>query len=164
MLDDEYLENRVMTAQPHQLHMMVVDGALRHARAAVEALENTDYEAAHFALNDARGFVSELAAGLDEERLPEVVRELKLLFAFAYKCFVHADLERSPKHVHDAIRVLELHRETWKTITDVANMSDVPQQPAPGGPVLGILTENVAGNVNEQPSEATSFSRIDLSG
>lgn len=123
--EDEYLENRVMTAQPHQLHMMVVDGALRHARSAVAAIERDDYEAAHFSLNDARGFVSELAAGLDTERLPDVVANLKSLFAFVYKNLVHADLERSARHVHDAIRVLELHRETWETITNVAKISEL---------------------------------------
>ena len=28
---DEYLESKVTTATPYQLHLMVIDGAIRHA-------------------------------------------------------------------------------------------------------------------------------------
>ena len=38
---DQYLETQVLTAPPEQLHMLVVDGALRFARLGVQALKPT---------------------------------------------------------------------------------------------------------------------------
>lgn len=117
---DEYLEARVMTARPEELHLMVVDGAIRQATAAEEALrrESPDFEAAHRALVGARKFVVELISGLDEEREQEVVRNLKRLFAFVYQRLNDADLHHDPGRVGDALRILRAHRETWQQLMD----------------------------------------------
>ena len=61
---EEYLETQVMTATPHQLHMMVIDGAIRFATQAEEALQEDDFETAHFALNRSREFVTEVGEGV----------------------------------------------------------------------------------------------------
>lgn len=113
---DPYLETKVMTATPYQLHMMVIDGALRHATRAREALENDDFETAHFALNDSRDFVSELISGLNSEQAPDVVEKLKALFAFVYKRLVDADLKHDIQLIDDALRILRMHRETWESL------------------------------------------------
>jgi flagellar secretion chaperone FliS len=110
---DCYLEAQVMTAPPHRLHLMVVDGALRFARQAEQALTAKNYEAAHEALNTSRDFVSELIGGLHPERAPEMVEQLKLLFAYVYRCFVSADLHHDSRPVRDGIHILEQHRQTW---------------------------------------------------
>lgn len=112
-LQDEYLETRVMTATPAQLHLLVVDGAVRCAVRAEEALSASDFEAAHFSLNDARDFVTELIGGLNEEHAPEITEPLKALFAFVYRNLVEADMQRSVAKVRDALKILRLHRESW---------------------------------------------------
>ena len=43
----EYLETQVLTASPEQLHLMVIDGALRFARYGLISLEQDDIEEAH---------------------------------------------------------------------------------------------------------------------
>ncbi len=113
MYNNEYLESHVMTAPPHQLHLMVVGGAIRHAIAGKEALQEKNYEQSHLALSKSREFITELLAGLDDERAPEMIESLRALFAFAYKNLAQADIEHKPELVDNAIRVLELHKETW---------------------------------------------------
>ncbi len=110
---EEYLEAQVMTASPYRLHLMVIDGALRYARKAHAALQERDFETAHFSLNDARRFVTELIAGLDADRDPELVGRLRSLFAFVYRNLVTADMEHNPVLVQEAIEVIESYRETW---------------------------------------------------
>ena len=109
----DYLETQVLTASPHRLHLMVVDGALRHAARATEALEAGDYESAHFALNKSREFVIELVSGLDPGPAPELADRLKNLFLFIYRNLAEADRRRDPRLVRDARKILEMHRETW---------------------------------------------------
>jgi flagellar protein FliS len=113
MTTSDYRETQVLTAPPWRLHLMVVDGAIRHALLAEQALSTGDFEAAHAALNRSRDFVTELLAGLDARQAPEIVDRLKSLFLFVHRRLVDADRRRDAQSVRDAVHVLELHRETW---------------------------------------------------
>ena len=113
---DEYLETRVMTATPYQLHLMVVEGSIRHAKRALGALQERDIETAHQALNNCRNFVSELIGGLDRQQAPEIVDNLLRLFFFAYERLTLADLQHDSQMVEDALKVLLAHHDTWVTL------------------------------------------------
>jgi flagellar protein FliS len=109
----DYLENQVLTASPHRLHLMVVDGAIRFARLGAAALEECRWEALGAALGRSRSCVSEMISGLDGEQSPELAERWKSLFVFVYRNLTVAELERNSQRISDAIRILELHRETW---------------------------------------------------
>jgi flagellar secretion chaperone FliS len=109
----EYLTARVMTASPQSLHLLVIDGALRHAARAEAALDTGDRATATQALTEARAFVGELIGGIDPSAEPRVASNLAALFTFAYRRLVEADLYGSAGHVRDALKILRLHRETW---------------------------------------------------
>ena len=115
---DSYLEAEVMTASPYRLHLLTVEGAIRFAKQAVEALERKDLETAHFALNTSRGLVGELIGGLDETQAPEMVGHLKAIFVFTYRNLALADMEHDSTRIHSALRILNLHRETWIALQD----------------------------------------------
>ena len=116
--EDQYLEAKVMTATPWQLHLMVVDAAIRKATQAEAALEKNDFETAHFALNTSRDCVTELLGGLDGEQLPDVVSQLRSLFGFVYRNLVEADMHRDTTRIADAVRILRMHRETWLALAE----------------------------------------------
>ncbi|WP_417382373.1 flagellar export chaperone FliS [Gimesia sp.] len=109
----DYIENQVLTATPHQLHLMVVDGALRFARKAAQAAEAQNFEQTHFALDKSRDLVAELIGGLDPAQQPELVDQLKALFVFVYENLNHADVKQEVSYIHNAIKVLSIHREGW---------------------------------------------------
>ena len=114
----DYIENQVLTAQPHQLHLMVVDGALRFARKAAQAIENNNFEEGHFALDKSRDLVAELIGGLDPTQQPEMIEQLKALFIFVYENLNHADVKQEASYIHDAIKVLNIHREAWSELVN----------------------------------------------
>ena len=114
----DYIENQVLTAQPHQLHLMVVDGALRFSRKAAQAIENKKFEEGHFALDKSRDLVAELIGGLDPAQQPEMIEQLKALFVFVYENLNHADVKQEASYIHDAIKVLNIHREAWCELID----------------------------------------------
>lgn len=126
---DEYLESRVSTSAPHQLHLMVVEGAIRYAKQARESLEQKDIETAHLALNRSREFVSELISGVKPEQNQELAERVQGLFVFAYRNLAVADMEQEPRAVTDALRVLEMHRDTWRMLCD--QLKDEPREGAP---------------------------------
>jgi len=109
----EYLENQVLSASPHRLHLMVIDGAIRFARQGLIALEDRRWEAMGDALNRSRDCVTELIGGLNHGEDPNLAVDLKSLFVFTYRRLIAGELERQAHYIDDAIRILSLHRETW---------------------------------------------------
>jgi flagellar protein FliS len=109
----QYLKNAVMTAGAEQLHLMLVDGAIRFATRGKEAIEQRDIEAGFNALERAQRIVLELSNGLRREVNPELVDQMAALYAFTYRRLVDANLRRDPQAVEDALRILRHHRETW---------------------------------------------------
>ena len=118
--EDAYLEHRVMTATPWELHGMTLEGAIRHATVAREAMLVGEFDRSHAALNSSRALVGELLSGLRGEAAPglapELLANLRGLFAFVYRRLMQADAERKPEYIGDALRVLALHQETWNEL------------------------------------------------
>ncbi len=112
----EYLETRVMTAAPQELHRMVVEGAIRFATLAAEALDGNDLEGAHLALNRSREFVTELIGGLDPDREDEVVGRLRTMFGHVYRELIDAEHERDAGKIRGCIELLNIHRKGWTEI------------------------------------------------
>jgi len=127
---DEYLESKVTTATPVQLHLMVLDGALRHARMAETAMAQGKMAEARTALAEARRFTAELLSGLDAKRLPELVQNLKSLFVFVLRNLVKADLQRDTTLVSDSVTILQMHRETWLALADRITQTSAAQAPS----------------------------------
>lgn len=92
---------------------MVVDGAIRFARQGAAALQEGRWELMGQALGRSRSCVSELIGGLNSQEAPELAAQLGALFVFIYRSLTIAELEQSPQRIDDALRILELHRETW---------------------------------------------------
>lgn len=109
----EYLENQVLTASPHRLHLMVIDGAIRFARLGLTAMLERRWEIMGQNLDRARDCVTELIGGLNASLEPQIAEQIKALFVFSYRSLIAGELERLPQRIEDAIRILNLHRETW---------------------------------------------------
>ncbi len=113
---DEFIRADVMTASPYRLHLIVIDGALHHARATLQALEHRDFDASHTSSNRAREFVGEMLSGLRTEPAPELVSLVKDYFLHVQKNLVFADLLQDIEAAKKAVSLLEGYRETWSKL------------------------------------------------
>lgn len=109
----EYLEAQVLTAPPHRLHLLVVEAAIRFSRQALAAFADQDWPAGETALSRARACVAELLCGIRTEVAPDLAERQNRLWLFAYRCLALGELLHDRRKVEDALRILELHRETW---------------------------------------------------
>jgi len=128
---EQYLETQVLTAPPEQLHMLVVDGAVRFARLGLQSLNEQNYEQSHEALSRSREFVNELIIGVQDEGNPELANQLRGLFGFVYRNLVDADGQREAQKAEDAIKILEQHRQTWAELCDRLKQEQAGAAPAP---------------------------------
>lgn len=127
---NEYFLASIETASPYQLHKMVVDAAVRNARFAVEQWNTADFDDVLEALAKARACVAELMNGVREDAAPDLASRQQALFSFCYKQLVMADVERSPDHAANALRILMIHQETWQLLGEklaAANAAGIPQ-------------------------------------
>jgi flagellar protein FliS len=127
----EYLETKVLTATPHQLHLMVIDAAIRHATAAEAALESREFKRAEVQLARANECVAELIAGLDSSRQPELIDRLKSVFLFVQRTLGEADRRHDPLLIHNALAVLRLHRQTWLDLGKTLAQETAPKRHEP---------------------------------
>lgn len=134
----EYLRNAVLTASHEQLQLMLLDGAIRFSRRAIEAIEARDIERSFDALDRAQRIVLQLAAGLRREVNPPIVDRMTALFEFVHSRLVEANITRRRGPVDDALRILEHQRETWVLLMEklaregFAPLAAAPAQATPG--------------------------------
>ena len=116
--NDEYLTTAVMTASPQKLQLMVLDLALRSALQAKLHLEARQFGLATTANLRAQKAVSQLLAGLNYETKSPLIGRIAGIYLFVYKSLIAGQLNRSVEKVADAIRILELDRDTWRQICE----------------------------------------------
>ena len=108
-----YLRNRVMTAKPEELRLMLIEGAIRFARMAMDGLHQQDFEKVYEGLSQCQPILLELINALDKSQEPELCDHLSGLYAFMYNRTIDAGAEKNPDYINEVIELLEYERETW---------------------------------------------------
>ena len=109
----EYLEAKVQTANSAQLHLMLIDGALRFGREAEKGVLRQDEVAYQPPLMRAMDIVGELLAGVRHNKT-DLNAKLAQLYAFVYARLTSAYVNADKQAIAEALQVLEIERETWR--------------------------------------------------
>jgi len=113
-----YLRTQVFTASPEQLRLMLLDGALRFARQAIEGLEARDYEASYNGITQARAIVLELATSIRADVDPDLAERVRSVYLFIYREMVDASVARDVARLGKAVDLLQYERETWAMLIE----------------------------------------------
>lgn len=109
----EYLEAKVQTANSAQLHLMLLDGAIRFAQEAEKGILRGDEVAFHPPLMRAMDIVGELLAGVRHEAT-DLNAKLAQLYAFIYTRLTSAYVNADKQMIAEALQILNVERETWR--------------------------------------------------
>lgn len=113
----EYLEARVQTANSAQLHLMLLDGALRFGREAEKGVLRGEELAYHHPLMRSMEIVGELLVGVKHEAT-DLNAKLAQLYAFIYARLTSVYVNGDKKMMAEALQILEIERETWRQAVD----------------------------------------------
>jgi flagellar protein FliS len=116
-----YLRDAVLTASPEQLQLMLYDGAIRFCHQAKDALSRKDYETSFERLTRAQNIILEMQSGLRPEVNRELCQRMSAIYNFLYRKLIDANVKRSAGEIDDALRVLEVERETWQILVNKVN-------------------------------------------
>jgi len=132
---EDYLATEVMTAAPQKLQLMLIEAAIRSAERARQNWRDGNNEAAMEALCHAQKVVSELLSGLNREVDPKLVGKVASVYLFIFRSLAEAGYQHDEKKLDDALRVLNMERETWRLLCEKLGGNEPPAcTPAPIAP------------------------------
>lgn len=117
------VETGVPAASPHQLILMLFDGAILSLTSAVAALERNDIAAKGQALSKAIEIIANgLDAGLDIESGGEIAQRLAALYEYMTHRLLYANLHNSREAVEEVLELLNGLRESWRAIAPTSEL------------------------------------------
>ena len=132
MNTQQYETQKILSASPMELILMLYDGGLRALAGALASFDVADeierMNSIHEHLLKAQDFITELACSLDVERGGELAVELNRLYEFMLHHLAMANNEKRKKPIEEVKMMLGEIRNSW-----VTTMESVPreQQPDP---------------------------------
>ena len=129
MARDQYLFTNVNTATPQKLQLLLIDAALQSAHRAAEYWRQGRDDRAVNALVHAQSVLNEMLAAVDRNA-GELPLRVAAVYDFIFHALVRAGSQRDEKSLADAVRVLEIERETWRQVCEQAAASQGPAAPA----------------------------------
>jgi flagellar protein FliS len=162
---DAYFETQVLTATPQRLRLMLIDGALRFARQAIECWGDQDHrEPRCNALSRCHDILIELCGSIKTDELP-VARQVKAIYEFLIREMALASVATDCQIVRGMVGVLEEERVTWQQVCE--KMPEPPPRCSGGPqgrqeitardcPPMGSSTPAPLGNINP-PQERFSL-------
>jgi flagellar protein FliS len=109
----KHLEAKIKTASSAQLHLMLIEGALRFTMRAQQDLEKNNEGHANEAMVRAIDIGGELLAGVKGGET-EINAKLADLYLYLFHTLTSAYVNTDTTKLSDVVRVLEFERETWR--------------------------------------------------
>lgn len=115
------LETKISTSNPHQLIVMLYDGALLAIRSAGISMEAGDVASKGRSISQAINIVSNgLKASLDMEAGGELASRLSALYDYIGQRLLQANLQNNQAALTEVAGLLSELREAWVGIADAA--------------------------------------------
>jgi flagellar secretion chaperone FliS len=125
--NSQYLESKVLTAPPHRLHLMLVEGAIRFGRQAEAELHAGNQAPAAAAMMRVLDITGELLAGIRQHK-SNVNDKLAAVYWFIFRRVSEATMYSDAAALAEVLRLLEFERETWQKVCEKLG-------PTGGGPL-----------------------------
>ena len=133
----QYRSTKVETASPVDLVVMLYQGVVRFSRQAVEAVERGDIKAAHTSFLRAQDIIAELVGSLNHEAGGEVARNLELVYDYAFRRLVEANVRKDAAPAREVIKIFRDLGTAWQ---EIAGQQRQVRATAPGAAMPGAAT------------------------
>ena len=109
-----YGSNKINTASPAELTLMLYDGAVKFCLRAKDALEAKDYETVNVNVQKCRNIVVELLSTLDHKY--PVADDYETLYRYIFALLTEANMKKDMEMLDRALVELRDIRDIWKEI------------------------------------------------
>ena len=99
-----YLTNKVMTASPQEITLMLYDGAIRFCNKAMTCIDESNIEEAHKYIVKAQNIIEEFMIVVD--RKYEVGENLYMMYEYMYRRLIEANLQKDKTIIEEVINLV----------------------------------------------------------
>lgn len=114
-----YATNRVMTASPGELTLMLYEGTIKFCNIAITAIEKGDVEKAHNNIIRVEDIITEFQTTLD--RKYPVAKEFDAVYSYLQQRLLEANIKKDKEILEEVLEHLRTMRDTWKEVMKTAS-------------------------------------------
>ncbi len=118
-----YGTNKVTTATPAELTLMLYEGAIKFCNIAKMAMEKNDIEKANLNIQKARNIIVELKTTLNFDY--PVAKEFDTIYTYIFERMTAANISKNPDDVEEVLVQLRDLRDIWKQVMRTAKDSRI---------------------------------------
>ncbi len=113
-----YGNNKVASATPAELTLMLYEGAIKFCNIAKTGFENKDYEKINTNIQKARRIIVELQTTLNHDY--PVAEDFDVIYTYIFNQMVQANVKKDEEILDDVIEQLRDIRNVWKEVMKTA--------------------------------------------
>lgn len=114
----QYQNNKVMTASPAELTLMLYDGAIKFCNIAIAGIEQKDVEKTHNNIRKAQNIIDEFRSTLNFKY--EVAKDFDNVYVYISQLLLEANIRKEKEPLEEALTHLRTMRDTWKEVMQKA--------------------------------------------
>lgn len=109
-----YANNKVMTASPAELTLMLYEGAIKFCNLGLMGIENADVEKAHINIMKVEHIIEEFQSTLDFKY--PVAKDFDEVYSYLMVRLREANLKKDKEILGEVLKHLRTMRDTWKEV------------------------------------------------
>lgn len=110
----QYNNNKILTASPAELTLMLYEGAIKFCNIAIYAIERGEIEKANVNIIKAQRIIEEFRATLDMKY--PVAQDFERVYVYLQKRMIEANFKKDKEILEEINTHLRSMRDTWKEV------------------------------------------------
>lgn len=123
---NEYLRNKVMTATPGELTLMLYEGAVKFGNIAIKAIEDGEIESAHANIVKVQNIIDEFRRTLDFKY--PVAQDFENVYRYLSQRLIEANIHKDREIMEEVVKHLRSMRDNWKEVMKKAAQEKAGKQ------------------------------------
>lgn len=116
---EQYQRNKILTATPSEVTLMLYEGAIKFCNIAIMAIESNDMEKAHVNIMKTQRIIEEFRNTLD--RKYEVAEDFDRIYVYVLRRLFDANIKKDKELLEEVNGHLRSLRDTWKEVMKKCN-------------------------------------------
>lgn len=115
-----YANNKIATASPGELTLMLYEGAIKFANLAIVGIEEKDIQKAHTNIMKVEHIIEELQSTLNHKY--PVAEEFDAVYYYLMRRLREANMKKDKEIMEEVLGHLRTMRDTWKEVMKLAKV------------------------------------------
>ena len=115
----QYSQNKILTASPAELTLMLYDGAIKFCNIAIMGLEQNDLQKAHNNIMKVQKIIEEFQITLNFKY--EIANDFNNVYNYLMKRLREANMAKDKAILDEVLEHLHTMRDTWKEVMRLNN-------------------------------------------